>query len=237
VVDGDLEEWAGWESELRKGSARVAAANDAEALYLALETSDPTLAPLFAHRGLTVWFDPTGGEAHTLGVRFPLPSTAPPGRWGERRGSPVAARLDKLELLGPEPFTRRELPAPGAEGVRVAFASSPGRASYEIRVPLGGGTGWGLGAAVRPGGTLGIGLEAKGYGEHPQGGFRRGRGPGGSAPPYGSAQEPPIGGPTAGGPRSDEGPGGGFGRGSRRPPAARDFEAWVRVILASGASH
>jgi hypothetical protein len=247
VVDGNLDEWAGWQSELREAGARVAVANDGEALYLALETTDPALARLIAHRGLTLWFDPAGGDEHVLGVRYPLPSAAPASRWGALGGSrPGGAQLDKLELLGPQPYTRRELRAPGADGVQVAVGFDSGLIRYEARVPLGPGAGWGLGGAVGPGARLGVALQARGRG-----------GPPGSR---GTRRVPPGDRPGAGGePGGDEGgedappadPGGG-GHGhaggtpengsagwsgiqppSRRRGAIRDFEAWAVVRLAS----
>jgi hypothetical protein len=242
VVDGKLDDWAGWQSELREAGARVAVANDAAALYVALETTDPTLARLIAHRGLTVWLDPTGGEAHTLGLRFPLPAVGAPSRWGEIGGSrPGGAQLDKLELLGPQPYTRRELPAPGADGVQVALGGGPGVITYEARVPLAGSAGWGLGAAVGPGSSLGIGLQARGSRRGPpRRGPGAGRGPGepGGRPP---GDEPGgdegDGPPDDGRPPVDRGPGVGGGPGTGRgfrPGVIRDFEAWAVVRLASG---
>lgn len=239
VVDGKLDEWAGWQSELREAGARVAIANDAGALYLGLETTDPALARQIAHRGLTVWFDPAGGEKHTLGVRFPLPAAAPPSRWGEIGGSrPGGAQLDKLELLGPQPYTRRELPAPGADGVQVALGGGPGVITYEARVPIAGVAGWSLGKAVGPGATLGIGIEAKGSRRGQlRGGPGAGRGPGGGPgdrPDGGEPDGDEGDGPVARTPEGEPGPNGGFGERGPRPGAIRDFEAWAIVRLASG---
>jgi hypothetical protein len=237
VVDGRLDDWQGLQTVLAKAGARVSVANDGEAVWIGLETADAALARLISHRGLTLWFDPTGGEAKSRGVRFPLPANVPPSRWGEIGGSrPGGAQLDRLELLGPEPYTRRELAAPGADGVEVALGGGDGTITYELRVPLASAAAWGLG--VTPGAVLGVGIESKGSAGRPPGR----RGPGGSGPGGGDGE--PDGGtgdPGAGGDRGEDappdgppGPGGGYGpRGGVRPGPVRDFQAWAVVRLAS----
>ncbi len=228
VIDGQLEDWAGLQTSLPRADARIAVANDADALYLSLETSDPNLARLIAHRGLTLWFDPTGGEKQTLGVRFPLPADAPPSRWGEIGGSrPGGAQLDSLELLGPQPYTRRQLTPPGADGVEVAVGGGPGVITYELRVPLAAAAAWGLGVA--PGARLGVGVEAKGV----RAGGPRGRdGEGGRD---GGRRRPRDGDGDSDGSSPPDAGRGGYGRGAR-PGVVHDFDAWsvVRLAVAPG---
>jgi hypothetical protein len=239
AIDGKLDEWADLASELEGGrertAARVGIANDGEALYLGLETNDPNLMRLVSHRGLTVWVDPAGGRAHTAGVRFPLPAARPPSRWGEIGGSrPGGAQLDSLELLGPQPYTRRELSAPGADGVLAAIVFGERGLSYELRVPLAAvAPAWGLG--VKPGDLIGVGVQSKGVEPRPmrgrgEAGGRGPGGPGGGGPgdePPGDGSEPP----------EDSGRGGPRGRGPGgrpdRPGPIRDLELWATVRLAT----
>ncbi len=239
TIDGKLDEWADLTTEVDKGedpSARVGIANDGEALYLGLETSDPNLMRLVSHRGLTVWVDPAGGRQHVAGVRFPLPAARPPSRWGEIGGSrPGGAQLDSLELLGPQPYTRRELSPPGADGTLVAIACGEHGLTYELRVPLAATpAAWGLG--VKPGALIGVGVQSKGFEPRSmRGRGEAGRGPGGDGPggdddegsPPGDGDEPPPDGPRGGG--RGRGPGGGPGR----PGPIRDFELWATVRLAT----
>ena len=222
TVDGKLDDWSGLQAPLPGVAARAAIANDGEALYLSLETADPEVARMISHRGLTVWFDPRGGREQVLGVRFPLPAVAPPSRWGEVGGSrPGGAQLDNVELLGPQPYTRKEVAAPGADGVVVAVGGGAGVVTYELRVPLATAQGWGLGVA--PGSKLGVGLESKGFAGGPGG--RRGGADGGGGPGGG--------GPGDGPPGGRGGSGGGFGGRGRGPAGGfRELSAWSVVTLA-----
>ena len=247
VVDGKLDDWAGLQTDLATGSggqpARVGIVNDGEALWLSLETSDPNLERLVSHRGLTIWFDPAGGKQPVAGVRFPLPAARPLSRWGEIGGSrPGGAQLDSLELLGPQPYTRKELSAPGADGVQVAMSFGERGINYELRVPLAAvAPAWGIG--VKPGAPIGVGVQSKGIaprpprrpGEAGERGPRGERRPDGGEPPEGDQPPGDEGGspPEGEGPTGGRGPGGGrYGR--QRPGAVRDFEVWAIVRLASG---
>jgi len=247
AVDGKLDDWGDLVGELdtrEDTAARVGIANDGEALYLGLETSDPNLVRLVSHRGLTVWVDPKGGREHVAGIRFPLPAARPPSRWGEIGGSrPGGAQLDGIELLGPQPYTRRELSAPGADGVLVAISFGERGFVYELRVPLAAvAPAWGLG--VKPGSLIGVGVQSKGVeprqmrgrGEAggPGPGGPGGGGPGGGTGDDGPGDEPPGDGDQ---PPEGRGPGGPRGRGpggrGGRPGPVRDFELWATVRLAS----
>ena len=225
-VDGKLDEWAGAMTAVHGASARVGVMNDGEALYVAFGTDDPGLARIVARSGLTLWIDPKGGTEKELGVVFPQPaySDGPPGSAPDM-GQPGGARVDTVELLGPAPHTRKEVAAPGADGVAVAVGSGDGAAAghtsttvltYELRVPLASKP-WGAG--VHPGDTIGIGVLTN-----------------------------RMAGWTGGRPRSDEGEGpggpgggrggggyGGRGRGGGMRPAPgewRGLQAWTRVKLA-----
>lgn len=250
AVDGKLDDWGGLQADLKTGSgqpARVGIANDGEALYLSLQTSDANLQRLISHRGLTIWFDPAGGKQHTAGVRFPLPAARPLSRWGEIGGSrPGGAQLDSLELLGPQPYTRKELSAPGADGVQVAMSFGERGIDYELRVPLAAvQPAWGIG--VKPGTLVGVGVQSKGIeprqphrpGEPgargPGGGPGEGGPPPGDEPPPGDdGGGPPEGGGSRGGRGGRGGPGGPGGRyGRGRPGPVGDFEVWATVRLAS----
>ena len=214
-VDGRADDWDGRQTRLEGVPAELLVANDGEALWLGLASSDPRILDLVARGGLTLWIDPRGGQEQTFGIRFPLPSTTPPPR-GRLGGGPPEAprpRLDGLEILGPEPYTRKWVAAPGEGGVEVALATEAGVLVYELRVPLAGGP-WGLG--VPAGATLGIGVHAA-----------RAAGP---AMHRGDASGRPEGPPGGGGPGGPDGSGPGSGR--MRVGDMPELEKWLRVALA-----
>jgi hypothetical protein len=91
VIDGDAGEWRGSVYFLDGERTVIGIRNDAENLYLCLSSSDPNIERQVLGRGLTVWFDPAGGEAKTFGLRFPLGMKARSGAdvpEGERPADP-----------------------------------------------------------------------------------------------------------------------------------------------------
>jgi hypothetical protein len=210
-IDGALADWSGLEQPLAGRPARIAVANDGEALWVGVATDDRELARALAF-GFTVWIDPAGGRARDLGVRLLMASPVRRNRW-EWEPSPFPARLEGIELLGPQPATRRRVDLPGEGGVEVALAAAEGPLVYELRVPLAVAGGWSVG--VRPGDLLGVTLV--------------------TSPPAFARRRPEVGedGPEGGrGPRGGGGAGAG-GRGRRGPPAARPLELWVPLRLAA----
>jgi hypothetical protein len=213
-VDGVVADWAGLQVPLGGKPAQVGLANDGEALYVSVATTDHELARALAF-GFTVWIDPAGGKAQNLGVRVLMAPPVRRNRW-EWEPNPFPARLQGIELLGPQPSTRRRIDLPGEGGVEVALAAAEGPLVYELRVPLATAGGWGLGA--RPGDRLGVTLQSA----PPSFGARRGEGgPDGDGPRAGRR-------PRGDGPEGDGPPRRGRGRGGPRP-----LELWVSVRLAA----
>jgi hypothetical protein len=215
AIDGAVEDWVGLQAPapLDRRPARVGVANDGEALYLSVATDDRELARALAF-GFTLWIDPRGGKARDIGVRLLMAPPIRRNRW-EWEPSPFPARLEGIELLGPQPSTRRRVDPPGEGGVEVAFAAAEGPLVFELRVPLAAAGGWGL--AARPGELLGVTLE----GTRPSFGPRR------------TADEPDReDGPRGGGRRGGGAGGGppGRGPGGRGP---RPLDLWLTVRLAA----
>jgi hypothetical protein len=226
VVDGSLADWEARAVRFEDEGVEVLALNDGESLYLGLTSDDPHLLGLVTRRGLTLWLDPAGGREEVLGIRFPLASGGSAGGLQPRGeagapdppdAGPASGDLGGMELLGPQPYTRKWVAAPGEGGVAVSLAADGTALVYEAKIPLGRRVGgWGLG--VPRGATIGLGLVA------PRPNFRGGRGGG---PPDGGGR-----GPGGGGGRPSGGPPGGPGGRGRGPGDMPELDLWTRVRLA-----
>ncbi|MGH2568569.1 MAG: hypothetical protein ACRDGA_09535, partial [Bacteroidota bacterium] len=72
VVDGDAQDWDGTSAFYNDEGVAVKVRNDAEYLYLLLVIQKREVGREVIMRGLTLWFDPNGGEKKTIGLRYPL---------------------------------------------------------------------------------------------------------------------------------------------------------------------
>lgn len=246
-VDGELADWSGLQVAPYGDKLHVGTANDAQTLYLSVSTTDRELIESILRHGLTVWFDPAGGDEQTLGFRIPArrqgfgePNGLPPrgrgaprgrtprggdSRRGRESGTPPiepGQKAIEFELLGPLPGLIRRVTSPGDEHVQVVLEARTDLVVVEARLPLAAPSGWALG--VTPGDTLGIGWEVEpGMPARPDGrSGPPGRGDRGGPPP-----------PGGGGP-------GGFGRpnGSGMPPppgkgnGGARWSKWAKLRLA-----
>jgi hypothetical protein len=100
-VDGD---WTGTATPLSGGPVAVGVMNDGEFLYLRVRAFDRGAQMQLLFGGLTVWFDPNGGDKKTFGIRYPVGSPLPAPR---SRGNRPASR----PASGPE-----DQPAGGGRG-------------------------------------------------------------------------------------------------------------------------
>ena len=181
VVDGDNGEWARPLTPLAENEpVLAAAANDGEFLFIVFTTSDITAARQILRQGLTVWFDPSGGDRKHFGVKFPvgIMTEDPPGGGrgrfrrpsgtgdrGLERSSPGGAPADeeeppnRLEIYGPQKNDVHNFVAGMAPGVEVKVARLQGHLVYELKVPLARSAATPYAIETKPGAAIGIGLE------------------------------------------------------------------------------
>lgn len=185
--------------------------NDQEYLYLLLTVGDRQQQRLIAFRGLTVWFDYTGGDERRLGIHYPIGAGFPPaGEMRGRRPFPDQRPMmdtswtfpqnfpDELDIYGPMEGEHERLRMSETKGIEVHIMAQDGSLRYAMKVPLmdSGPHLYGIGA--RPGTLVGVGVNTGGFfGQHEGGGPMPGGGngerPGGGMgrPPGGTQGAPP----------------------------------------------
>ncbi|PSQ70133.1 MAG: hypothetical protein BRD26_05200 [Bacteroidetes bacterium QH_1_64_81] len=72
TVDGTLSDWEGTLTRVGDESVSMSVFPSDSTVYLALLIPDQSLIRAVAEQGLVVWVDPSGEQAHTYGVRYPL---------------------------------------------------------------------------------------------------------------------------------------------------------------------
>lgn len=223
TINAAAEEWDGAWTYVKQAKMDVGVLNDDEFLYLCLVTRDPGVGRQLMLQGLTVWLDPEGGEAQTLGVRYPIGlrtaiNTPPePGslRDPEAMRQLFEASLEDLEILGPGIDDVERLEVGELQGAEIALNRIGERMVYELKIPLRRGEGRPFGIGLADGRAIGISLvspemERPAGREH--GGFHGGfGGPGGGRGPGGGGG---FGGPRDGrdGGRGERRGGDGFER-------------------------
>lgn len=240
-IDGHLTDWNDSISFVESEGIRFGVMNDREYLYLSVVSSKPNLGRQLIARGMTVWFDPMGGEHKTIGLRFPigamragLPASSETGgrapREG-REGTPSNRReriegmerqtLNEFEFLGPGANDRQRVARIQGQGVEIHITATPERFVYEMKIPLAYSSQHPYAVESFPGATIGIGFDSTPQMRPAEGG------PGGDM----AGGAPPSGG--SGGGRA-----GGRGGGGMRPAGMRQeatdvsFDVWVHVRLA-----
>jgi hypothetical protein len=232
TIDGKSDDWRGNLYYSEDGQFNVGFLNDQDNLYVCLVVTDRFKRAQILMRGLTVWFDPKGGEGKSFGIRFPL--SVPPAP-GERPIRPDIDRDEDIsESIPPESLSELEIVA-GATGkpvrvkvsetmgLKVAASAENGLFAYELRIPLvkTPETPWAVG--TQPGKSVGIGFDTSKFDRSPMRQDRYGGGlPGGG--------RNPMGGGTRGG-RPGMGDIGNYGPGTELP---QELKVWAIVKLALG---
>jgi hypothetical protein len=236
AINGSDEEWRG-RAQFRdnKKDLAIRVLNDEDSVYLCFSTSDRELVKKLGATGLTVWFDPKGGEKKSYGVRlppekrprrFPFPKDGEPPV--ENRGHEVDSMpfkpSEKVEILfagDPNPV-RMDAVEAGKAGVEFGAKFAGGKAVYEFKIQI-----FGKGSCFEMGPveTLGIGFETGGRGAS---GGRRGGGFPGRGPALTDREMPADRFGPGGGRR------GGFGgKGPRGKKGVEPFMIWLKVKLAA----
>ena len=156
---------------LAEREASYAIQNDDTRLRIAFMTTDPDLQERIRTEGMMIWFDPEGGEARRLGIRYPvawgsLPGSldgvpqaegAPPGSRGAGWGKPG----DELEIYTDGYNEHERMGRRDAGGISVHIAMMSDTLLYDISVPF---RGRGPGPYVldaAPGGLIGVCFETR----------------------------------------------------------------------------
>lgn len=237
TIDGGSSDWSSAITPLSDDEqVQAGFANDDKNLYLIFVVSDRhRQAQIFAG-GCTIWFDPSGKEKKSFGVRYPA------GIPEEKRSTFVRALLDgedmdsllsassaigaEIEIIGDEHAPGQKMRI-GEAGSRAAIKPAGRALIYELEVPLAPSNETPYAIDASPGEKISVGLEPRealpphggrggpesGWGGRPEGG------------PHGGGRH--EGGPETGaGPR--RWPGGGHGGPGGGP---EDSTIWMKVAL------
>jgi hypothetical protein len=242
-MDVPESEWQGARTYLEDANVAVGLLNDDEYLYVSLVTSDRMKLGQLLRSGLTLWFDPSGRDEKSLGIRFPLER--------ERAGPPMTSRGERqdpdemlgimeeliesmkvLEILGPGEDEERRLAIADAQGIDVQVGFTSGALIYELRVPLEQSTDHPYAIGAEKGGLVSIGFETPEINVEE---MRESTGGGGGMGGRGGGKG---GGRGGGGRGGMGGRGGGMNSGGRggssRPPMPEPLDVWIVAQLASG---
>ncbi|MCE5283203.1 MAG: hypothetical protein LLG93_13995 [Deltaproteobacteria bacterium] len=232
---------------MAKGELTVGLLNDERMLYLRLSTRNRAIQRQILRAGLTLWFDETGGQAKTYGIRFPLPRSGPPtdrtppqdregGRSGEGMKGPgddrvgLGAVQSDIEVFRPDSKEHSTIAAEDSSpgGLRCRLGISAGNLVYEIQIPLLRSEAARHGIALATMKTIGVGVitgqdeqtqqSPGGWGGGPDGGGGPGGGMGGDRGGRGGAMGPPPQGPPGGRDATQE--------------KTQSVEQWLKVRLA-----
>ena len=224
VIDGKIYDWRGKLYVIEDVPVAFGFLNDKENLYVCLLAEDAETRTQILRRGLTVWIDPRGGRAKTLGIKFPIGQTpgqrAPAGEKAEA-GTGVApeGRMNELEIIRSDERTSQRMSLDQARGIEVTAVPSASQLVYELKIPLLA-TGEGaIAVGAEPGKTIGVGFEMGKFQESPRPGGRGGGGGG------------MTGGMGGMGGRGRGGMGGGMGGYGRGPVLPEDLKLWAIVKL------
>ena len=236
-MDGNLEDWRDSTVFVEKDGIRYGVANDGEFLYLCLLSSKADLGRQIVFRGMTIWFDPNGGEKRTIGIRFPIgglgmgrPEMGPrqPNQDPDQRGNRLEAMerqtLNEFEYLGPGENDRQRVSRLQGQGLEIHITATQERFLYKLKIPLQYSSQHPYSVETHAGAKIGIGIESNTAPRMAEG-ARGGEGMEGGRP-------------GAGGGRSGGRMPGGMGRGGQRPGASTamaNFNIWSRVQLAEKA--
>jgi hypothetical protein len=235
VIDGINSEWHESLIYIEKAGILIGFLNDQNALYACLTVSDPFQRVRIMREGLTVWFDPSGGNKKIWGIRFPMGRGRKLGK--EKRGEEpepfpedpfmtegepdqegmqeiFKKSLTELEILGPGKGDSKRMLVSEAKGIEISLVPSSGLLVYELKIPFIQSEQQPYALGSQPGNTIGLGLES------PVRNPGRGMGRMGGGRP-GGQMRPPLGGMPGPGEFS-----GGM------PEQPKNLKVWARVRLA-----
>jgi hypothetical protein len=169
-MDVPESEWQGARTYIEDADVAVGLLNDDEYLYVSLVTSDRMKLGQLIRSGLTLWFDPSGSDEKSFGIRFPLGGGGadPPAMRPGSRPDPeeMAAKMEELieggtdmEILWPGEDESLRLAIVEAKGIDVRVGISSGALIYELKVPLEVSADNPFGIGAEKGALVGVGFE------------------------------------------------------------------------------
>lgn len=243
VIDGKSDDWVGALSFMTDAKLEEGFLNDQDYLYVCLVTDDSAVRRQIMGGGLTIWFDPQGGNAKAFGIRYPLGERRlkPQAKPGEEQQTPPQSQpsgeesredtTPSLEILRAGNPAPERIALTTLKGIEVKFTSDEGVFVYELKVPLQTAADRPLAVGAQPGKTVGIGFEVPkmnlGRSEGERQGGMGGGGMGGGGGMMGGRGGFGHGGGMMGGH-------GGFGHGGMNPQIPEGLSVWTYVKLSTG---
>jgi hypothetical protein len=194
AIDGNATEWTGGMAYLEKEKIAYSIQNDSSFLYLCIKP-DKFFMRSAMMSGFIVWFDSTGKNKKTLGIRFPIGiqnrerDYMPDFAQGNSKPTDFKIRnarmLSQLDIIGPEKDDFNRLPSQNNYGIKAYIKMDSTDTIYELKIPLHKNLKIPYAVGSNPGAIISLGFETPelkqpkmqlGLGEHD--GF--GGGPGGA---------------------------------------------------------
>jgi hypothetical protein len=230
-VDGKSEDWLGALAIIENGSASIGFRNDRRRLFVCLMVEDEFLIGQAMRQGLTLWFDPKGGTAKNLGIKYPLGSSQEEmskrgrGEPGQPPPEDFSGEISSaLEIIRSQKEDPQRMEVADVSGIEVIVTVSRGLLIYELKIPLAQTETELIAVGAQPGQTIGVGFEIPKPDRGQMPGPSEG---GGGMPPGRDGGMPPMGG--QGGARGGMRSGGGM-----EPRMSRGLRVWALVRLSLG---
>jgi hypothetical protein len=145
-VDGSDGDWRGLTAPVKGEHFSVGFANDADALYVCLETTDRVLATQITQQGLILWFERAGDKSR-YGLRYPVPGTrivpgpglgdtSEPGGSQQVVPQPPDSGQGQVEVLGPGKRDTRQVTMDEGLGIEARVGIHGKLLVCELRLPL-----------------------------------------------------------------------------------------------------
>lgn len=150
IIDGDKNDWSDKSVFIQDANLSLMVSNDNEYLYIFASIHN---SMEFLGRGLTIWFDNTGGKKYYFGLHYPLGIRERTNinfsnrqneqfdsehQRSERRKilSEQLLQMDRYEILGEEQKDTRTFYSKDNTPVQVALKEDQSYINYEARIPL-----------------------------------------------------------------------------------------------------
>lgn len=169
-VDGRDEDWSAGRVYLDDRKTTVGVQNDSQLVFVCLMTADESMIRQIVAMGMTVWFDPDGGDDKVFGVRYPLGARdlghfPPPA--GEHPDSPESITMSdsvapEMELLDEQGEVVQRLLTGARSDIAAKLMIKDHRLVYELRVPLYFSEENRFAVGTVPGARIGVGFETAG---------------------------------------------------------------------------
>ena len=181
VIDGKAGDWLSLQP-IKDSPVLLGMRNDQDYLYLCLESSDRQFRQQLMGLGMTIWFEPKGGEK--IGIHYPLgmgrmgpgagygapggemPASGPPDGGPADVDGPAAEKggntpeiVKELEILGPGKNDVDRMPLIQAAGIEIQIGHSGGAVVYELKIPLQKSAKHPYAIAARPGSKVDVNFE------------------------------------------------------------------------------